>query len=363
MSLSREAAYGKIRSQYDCSHEADHGYFGNDLMKKHPSHQLVDPYNRQLNYLRISITDRCNLRCIYCNPKIDAKKFHHNEILRYEELLRIVRVGVAMGITKVRVTGGEPLVRKGCCNFLSQLSKIEGLEEVALTTNGVLLKNHINRLTAAGVKRLNISLDTLDRKKYEYITGKDVFDQVWQGILEAHQKSIYPIKLNVVVLPGINDEELADFAGLSIQYPFHIRFIEYMPIGKSVNFDQAPMHFPEIKSRIERIGDLIPVQRQTHDGPANRFRFRNAKGEVGFISPVSNHFCTTCNRLRLTADGQLLPCLLSDTYEDIKASVRAGLLDESLAEVFLKAVLRKPLAHPVELSYHFQPKKMVSIGG
>jgi GTP 3',8-cyclase len=353
----------KLIQIISCPYEPDHGSPVENVAIKLSSHHLIDSYDRQLNYLRISITDRCNLRCIYCNPKIESQKLHHDEILRYEEILRIVRVGVAMGITKVRVTGGEPLVRKGCYNFLSQLARIKGLEDLALTTNGVLLKSHIDRITDAGVRRLNISLDTLDRKKFEYITGKDAFDQVWQGIMEAHQKGIYPIKLNVVILAGINDEELADFARLSIEYPFHIRFIEYMPIGKSVNFEQPPLSFPEIKSRIEKAGKLIPVQKGLNDGPASRFRFKNAQGEIGFISPITKHFCAACNRLRLTADGQILSCLLSNVNEDIKAPIRAGFLDENIAEVFLKAVLRKPFQHAEKLSYHSQPKKMVSIGG
>jgi cyclic pyranopterin phosphate synthase len=326
-------------------------------------HQLVDPYNRHLNYLRISITDRCNLRCIYCNPKIESQKLHHHEVLRYEEILRIVRIGVTMGITKVRVTGGEPLVRKGCYDFLSQLTKIDGLEDIALTTNGVLIKDYIEQIIDAGVRRLNISLDTLDRKKFEFITGKDAFDQVWQGIMAAHQKKISPIKLNVVVLAGINDDELTDFARLSIEYPFHIRFIEYMPIGTLVNFKKPPMFFHEIRSQIEKVGELIPVQKRLHDGPASRFRFRNAKGEIGFISPVTSHFCTECNRLRLTAEGHLLPCLLSDKFENLKAPIRDGFLDDAISEVILKAVRKKPFQHPVELSYDSQPQKMVNIGG
>jgi GTP 3',8-cyclase len=327
------------------------------------NNQLIDPYQRPINYLRLSITDRCNLRCIYCSPEIISHKLHHRDILRYEELLRIIRIGVSLGINKVRITGGEPLVRKGCCDFLQQIARIEGIEDLALTTNGVLLKENIERLSDAGVKRLNISLDTLDRKKYARITGNDVFDQVWEGIMAAYQKGLSPIKLNMVVLSGINDEELTDFAKLSLEFPFHVRFIEYMPIGKPVDLSASPILLPAIRSRIESLGELIPLEKKIHDGPAARFRFRQAKGEIGFISPVSRHFCSECNRLRITADGHILSCLLSSISEDIKTPIRAGLLDEALAHVFISATQRKPMRRPAEISSLSQPEQMVSIGG
>ena len=317
------------------------------MIIKLPSLQLFDPYNRHLNYLRISITDRCNLRCIYCNPKIESQKLHHNDILRYEEILRIVRIGVAMGITKVRVTGGEPLVRKGCYDFLSQLARIEGLEDLALTTNGVLLKNNIDRIIDAGVRRLNISLDTLNRKKYEYITGEDAFDQVWQGIMAAHQKGINPIKLNVVVLSGINDEELVDFARLSIEYPFHIRFIEFMPVGPETGC-QAERYLPgdQILTRLQTLGALEPLNGQGLDGPARRWKYSGARGEIGLISPISHHFCPSCNRLRLTADGKLRTCIFSDDETDLREALRQGATDGQLEDIIQQAIARKPKEHP-----------------
>ncbi len=327
------------------------------------NHQLVDRFKRHLNYLRISITDRCNLRCIYCNPRSSKQKRPHKEILRYEEILRIVRIGIHLGITKIRITGGEPLVRKGCYKFLNQLTAIDGLKDVSLTTNGVLLKDHIDEIASAKINRLNISLDTLDREKYHQITGRDLFDQVWAGIETAHAKGFSPIKINVVVINGVNDDELADLAKLSFDYPFHIRFIEYMPIGKTPAAPAVPLLTPGIKTRIQALGNLIPVTSQTNDGPAMRFKFKDAMGEIGFISPVSNHFCKTCNRLRLTADGHILTCLLSDISEDIKTPLRAGLLDNDLADVFLKAVERKPFQHAENITPFTQPAQMVSIGG
>jgi len=325
--------------------------------------QLVDRYKRHLNYLRISITDRCNLRCIYCNPRLPRQKLRHKDVLRYEEILRIARIGVSMGITKIRVTGGEPLARKGCCEFLDNLAEIDGLKDLSLTTNGVLLKQNIGKIAHAGVKRLNISLDTLKPEKYYQITGHDVFNQVWEGIELALEKGFEPIKINAVVINGVNDDELTQLAELSIKYPFHIRFIELMPIGKTSALPANPLLVPEIMKKIQILGDLIPIQRDKNDGPAMRYKLKNAMGEIGFISPVSNHFCKACNRLRLTADGHILTCLLSNVCEDIKTPLRLGLLDNDLKAVFLKAVARKPFQHPENLSPLAQPEQMVSIGG
>ncbi len=327
------------------------------------TNQLIDPYRRKINYLRISITDRCNLRCIYCNPGHPSTKLHHREILRYEEILRIIRIGVSLGITKVRITGGEPLVRKGCCDFLQKIGCIQGIHDLALTTNGVLLGTYVDQIINAGIKRLNISLDTLNPQKYARITGADAFDQVWNGILTAFEKGIHPIKINVVALKGINEDELLEFAKLTFKYPFHIRFIEYMPIGIPLNVEGAAMLLPEIRSRIHTLGRLIAVENGLHDGPASRFRFLGAIGEIGFISPVSRHFCAACNRLRLTADGHMLSCLLSSVSQDIKTPLREGLLDDAVAQVFQKAVHAKPMQRPQKISPRSQPEKMVSIGG
>jgi len=324
---------------------------------------LIDRYKRHLNYLRVSITDRCNLRCLYCTPTATSCKLAHKEILRYEEILRIIRIGIRLGITKIRITGGEPLARKGCCAFLETLGSLPGLTDISLTTNGVLLPQYIDRIAAAGIKRLNISLDTLDRKKYSEITGVDAFNQSWQGLEAAYQKGINPVKINVVVLNGINDDELADLAALSFKYPFHIRFIEYMPISRTRLCDTEPLLYPEIRSRVEKLGQLYPVARQAQDGPARRYKFKGAIGEIGFISAVSQHFCNTCNRLRLTADGRIRSCLLADIHEDIKTPLRSGLLDTDLAGVFFKAVARKPFQHAAKLDPAAVNGYMMNIGG
>ena len=307
--------------------------------------KLIDQYNRQLNYLRVSITDRCNLKCMYCVPQDLIPRVDHEEVLRYEEILKVIKIAIGLGVIKVRITGGEPLVRKGVYDFLSELTQIKELVDVSLTTNGVFLKDNLARIQAAGISRINISLDTLNPEKYRQITGRNTFDQVWQGIEKAHEMGFGPIKLNVVALNGVNDNELTEMARLSLTYPFHIRFIEYMPIGQS-RMGNAPLLLaPEIKQRISTLGNLVPVQNSKNDGPAKRYRFEGAPGEIGFIHAISHHFCNTCNRLRLTASGQLRPCLLSDHQEDIKGPLRSGCPDEEIAGIFLKAMHHKPSDH------------------
>jgi cyclic pyranopterin phosphate synthase len=326
--------------------------------------KLIDPYNRHLNYLRISITDRCNLKCIYCVPRDLIPRLSHDDILTYEEILRVVRIGIKLGISKIRVTGGEPLVRKGVYGFLSDLSRIDGLADLSLTTNGVFLKANLKKIKAAGIKRINISLDTLSRNKFERITGFNLFDQVWQGIEMALEMGFHPIKLNIVALNGINDDELTDMARLSFEYPLHIRFIEYMPIGESQIGNGPLLLAPEIKKCISVLGSLIPVANTIEDGPAQRYHFEGAAGEIGFIHALSQHFCDRCNRLRLTASGRLRPCLLSDHHENVKKVIRTGGTDEDLMEVFFKAVRHKPSDHNLAIQNPFRVcGQMRSIGG
>ncbi|KPJ78589.1 MAG: cyclic pyranopterin phosphate synthase MoaA [Deltaproteobacteria bacterium SG8_13] len=333
-------------------------------MNERKNTKLIDRHDRRLNYLRISVTDRCNLRCTYCVPPDRIPWLSHAEILRYEEILRIVRVGVDLGITKIRVTGGEPLVRKGVIEFLESLSEIPGISELTLTTNGVYLEEHAERIRAAGIRRLNISLDTLRPEKFARITGSDVYDRVWQGIESAVQQGFDPIKINVVALRGMNDDELVDFSRLTLRYPYHVRFIEHMPIGKSRVTATPPLLVPEIKARIRPLGELLPVEKNADDGPAERFRFKGAPGEIGFISALSHHFCSSCNRLRLTASGQLRPCLLSDRQLDLKALMRAGCDDRQLAQIFQQAVRNKPSDHNLAVNDPTGVScQMSSIGG
>ena len=325
---------------------------------------LVDRFNRRINYLRISITDRCNLRCIYCVPPFGERKLRHKDILRYEELLRIARIAIKLGITKIRLTGGEPLVRRGVQEFIPMLAALEGLEDVSITTNGVFLKENLGILKTAGIKRLNISIDSLDREKFKRITRFDYFNKVWEGIETARDMGFYPIKLNVVMMKGINDDEVLDFGGLALEQAYHLRFIECMPVGLEEN-SLAFIPNAEIeKTLIDTFGPLIAISPGLHDGPATRFRFEKGKGEIGFISAISHSFCQECNRLRLTANGIILPCLLSNTEVDIKDPLRRGCLDEELIKVFQDAVHLKPKSHPLNPEGNQRVhRKMCSIGG
>jgi cyclic pyranopterin phosphate synthase len=307
-------------------------------MRKARPEALIDACNRRLNYLRISITDRCNLSCAYCLPCGDIPRLAHADILRYEEILRIVQVGAGLGISKVRVTGGEPLVRKGVYAFLSELSRIPGIRDLSLTTNGVLLMENIENIRSAGVTRINVSLDTLKPERYRDITGRMAFAQVWEGIRAAEALGFNPIKLNVVALSGVNDDELVELARLSLRFPFHVRFIEFMPIGQSRIGARPPLLVPEIQERIRVLGTLVPVPRTEMDGPAHRYRFEGGRGEIGFIPAISHQFCSRCNRLRLTASGQLRPCLLSDRQEDLKGFLCVGCSDEDLVEIFFEVI-------------------------
>jgi GTP 3',8-cyclase len=326
--------------------------------------KLIDSYDRRLNYLRISVTDRCNLNCCYCEPRKRILKLSHDEILSYEEILRLVRIGISLGITKVRVTGGEPLVRKGIYDFLTCLKALKEIKDISLTTNAVLLEKNLEKLEKAGIKRINISLDTLNRDKFKKITGHDNFETVWNAILKAHAMGFSPIKLNTVVLPGINDDELKDLAQLSFSFPFHIRFIEYMPIGTSTLIARPPILISDIITRLKSFGKLNHVKNDIWDGPAQRFKIEGAKGEIGLISAMSHHFCKQCNRLRLTAEGRLRTCLLSDQYEDLKGPLRSGCSDEKLAEIIMDGIRHKPFAHRLTTDSTVQVyDQMSSIGG
>ena len=330
------------------------------------NNKLIDNNNRLINYLRLSITDRCNLRCMYCMPDDGIDFLPHDDILRYEEILHVVKLSVQRGIRKVRLTGGEPLVRKGILDFLKRLNKIEGLKEITLTTNGVLLKEFAADIKSCGINRINISLDSLKQDRFSRITGHDFFQQVKEGIQEAERLGFHPIKINVVAMRGINDDEIQDFARLTLDKPYHIRFIEHMPIGE--NSGWSPDKFIpilEIYNLIQAIGNLKPIDKRTPlDGPAQRFILDGAKGEIGLIGALSNHFCGICNRLRLTADGHLRGCLFSDREIDIKTALREGKGDQILLDLLDRAIREKPKSHNLGKS---EPKncvrQMSSIGG
>ena len=310
---------------------------------------LTDQHDRRLTYLRISITDRCNLRCVYCRPPEGITKLQHADILTYEEILRLAKIALGLGVKKVRITGGEPLVRKGVFDFIERVSSLPGLRDLCLTTNGIHLAENLDRLRAAGVRRLNVSLDSLHRNKYREITGYDGLERVWEGIRLAEKMGLEPVKINVVVLKGVNDDEVLDFARLSLERPYHIRFIEYMPLGPARDrFPAYHLSNAWVKDRLEHLGKLMEVPHDPQDGPAERYRVEGARGEIGLISPLTNHFCHDCNRLRLTSTGRLRVCLLSDREIDMKGPLRSGASDRDLVGLFLKAASSKPRGHHLD---------------
>jgi cyclic pyranopterin phosphate synthase len=306
---------------------------------------MLDKFKREINYLRVSITDRCNLRCVYCMPKEGVSLIGHEDILSYEEMLRIIRIARKLGIVKVRVTGGEPLVRRGVTEFLAALGKL-GLEDISLTTNGILLESLAEPIRKAGVGRINVSLDSLDPEKYTRITRGGDLAAVLRGLELADRAGFSPIKINVVTVKGFNDDEAIQFARLTMGKPYEIRFIELMPIGgKNDNADKYVSN-DELMERIAGVGRLLPVEDgkrgKSLDGPARRFRLEGARGVIGFISPISHNFCHACNRLRLTADGGLRACLMVDGETDLKTPLRKGCKDEDLEQLIRQAIMGKP---------------------
>ncbi len=289
----------------------------------------------------------------------------HAEILTYEEMLRIIRVFGREGISKVRLTGGEPLVRKGIVDFVSRLSKIEEIRDLSLTTNGVLLKEFAQDLKNAGLKRINISLDSLRRDRFFQIARRDEFERVWLGIEEALRVELSPIKINMVAIHGLNDDEIETFARLTLRLPLIIRYIEYMPSGNGEEWRKSDIvTIPQIKNRLENVGKLIPIPSDRWDGPARRFRIEGALGEIGLIGAVSSHFCDDCNRLRLTPDGKIRTCLFSDEEIDVKGLLRNGGSDQDLKERLFVALKRKPERHSIN-THQFKKcqRNMSAIGG
>jgi cyclic pyranopterin phosphate synthase len=327
---------------------------------------LLDSYHRKIDYLRVSVTDRCNLSCVYCKPRTMMKELPHGDILSYEEILRLVAVAVPLGISHVRVTGGEPLVRRGIVDFIASLKTCNGIEDVSLTTNGLLLEEMAGGLRTAGISRLNISLDTLDPRKFRSITGSDAWDRVWRGINAAEALGFSPIKINVVPVKGVNDDEIVDFARLTLERGLHVRFIEFMPIGARDRWNtDVCISSAQVRSVIEQaFGGLVPFAPKASAGPSDNYQIPGARGVIGFISPISKHFCGTCRRLRLTADGKIRPCLLSDTEIDIKSPMRAGCTDAELERQLRLALEIKPERHHItESSGGCFERTMSRIGG
>lgn len=326
---------------------------------------MVDNNNRIINYLRLSVTDKCNLRCIYCMSEEGVEFMPHAEILTYEEMLVIIKLCIQKGIRKLRLTGGEPLIRKGVIDFIKKVSELDGLEEVTLTTNGVYLKEFAHSLRQSGIYRINVSMDTLRPDRFFNITRRDLFDRVREGIEEAESTGLNPIKINVVIMKGVNDDEILDFAQLTYSKPYHVRFIELMPVGDPEKW--TPHRFistREVFDKISTLGKIIPVSSDPLAGPARRFTLEGSKGEIGLIGALSYHFCENCNRLRLTADGKLRGCLFSDSETDIKEPLRNGANEQYILKLIEETIQNKPRSHGQAV---WQPRKcsrsMNGIGG
>jgi cyclic pyranopterin phosphate synthase len=337
-----------------------------------PLTPLVDPFQRVISYLRVSVTDRCNLRCVYCMPEQGIEFQPREEILSYEEILAIVRVGASMGLRKVRLTGGEPLVRHGIADLVAMINAVPGIEDISLTTNGIALPRMAERLARSGLRRVNVSLDTLRPGRFHQITRFGQYSDVMEGIAAARAAGLSPIKINVVVMSQINDDEVLDIARSTYEQDWEVRFIELMPFLeeqetciKDTSLVLGFVPTDEIKQQIEReLGTLEPAQTKVGHGPARYYKLSGAKGIIGFISPVTeSHFCETCNRMRLTADGKIRPCLLTDHEVDLKAILRGSGDDEALREGILTALRTKPDAHHMSDGNRPRWRKMIQIGG
>jgi cyclic pyranopterin phosphate synthase len=328
---------------------------------------LVDTFNRKIDYLRISITDHCNLNCKYCSPPFSGRThLQRREILTYEEIAVLAEAAVAAGITRVRLTGGEPLIRNGVVELCRMLTDISRLESLSLTTNGVRLKSLAELLSGAGVHRINVSLDSLKRNRFTQITGHDRLAEVLAGIEAAEAAGLAPIKINTVVMRGINDEEVADLAALTFNKSYHVRFIELMPFQHANCGDYERLHVPvgEIIRKIPGIDRARVNPNLDNPGPARLCALPGAKGKIGFIAPMSWHFCGSCNRLRLTADGKIRNCLFSNTEMDIKNLLRRGASKRELIEFFTSAVKNKPRRHQMDRNRHGRTRRgMYAIGG
>jgi len=350
---------------------------------------LSDSFHRPISYLRVSVTDRCNLRCVYCVPPQGVQHISSHQILRYEEIIRIVQAAQKLGITKIRVTGGEPLVRSGMVDFIRMLAAVDGIQDIAITTNGILLSKYAKELREAGLKRVNVSLDTLRPDRFRHITRGGRLKDVLDGLEAAHEAGLTPIKINVVAMQGFNQDEVQDFGRLTQDREWHVRFIELMPMGqgsqgrlddlealadtprcvspdfqvllKEGHIQDGFLSIAQVRQLLEPLGDLAPSE-VMGNGPARYYRLPGAKGTLGFISPVSEYFCSNCNRLRLTADGRLRPCLLAEHELDLRTTLRRGASQDQIQTLIREAIAAKPERHLIDQNI-VPSDRMVQIGG
>jgi len=326
--------------------------------------QLTDSFDRKMDYLRISVTDRCNFRCQYCMPE-DIEFQDKSHILTFEEMLTFAEACLQLGVTKVRVTGGEPLVRRNVVWFVGQLKKL-GFHEVTMTTNGFLLRENLEGLVEAGLDRINISLDTLQPEKFAFITRRNHFEKVWEAIMAALETPLSPVKINAVAMRGVNDDEIPEMAKLTLKYPMHVRFIELMPLNGDTNGSRFRSLFISGKEILEKaqaeLGELEEVEPDDPAAPADEFKSEGAPGTFGVITPVSDPFCTRCSRLRLTADGKVHPCLLTDLDVPVKDAIRSPDPIPAIHKVLWHTARVKPPAG-LTLPEEARRRTMSQIGG
>jgi len=324
---------------------------------------LSDSFQRPINYLRISVTDRCNLRCVYCMPPEGITQMSHYDILSYEEIYTLVKAAAELGINKVRLTGGEPLVRAGVSDLVRLIAGIETIDDISLTTNGILLAQYAAELKEAGLMRVNVSLDTLKPERFRQITRYGDLADTLKGIEAAGAVGLTPVKINMVVMAGVNDDELPDFARKTVSDGWHVRFIEHMPVNgdssKAINLVSAN----EMRKRIESLGKLESSKMDVGNGPAKYFRLPGAAGTIGFITPVTEHFCYQCNRLRLTADGKLRLCLLNEDEIDLKEPLRSGASVAELKTLIENAIAKKPKSHHLAEGTSHKGRPFSQVGG
>ena len=319
---------------------------------------MKDRLGREIDYIRISITDRCNLRCGYCMPECGVPSVPHDKILRFDEIVRLVKIFCSLGIKNVKITGGEPLVRKGAVGLIKDIKAIDGIEKVSLTTNGILLSENLNALAEAGIEGINISLDTLDRQKYMKITGFDGLNTVLKVIDECRAFPEIKIKINAVTMADYNRDEICKLADFAADMGVTLRFIEMMPIGLGTGF--GGYNQDEIMTVLEEAyGPAKTINEEVGSGPAKYYSFEGLKGRIGFISPISHKFCRSCNRIRLTSEGLLRPCLGSDVGIDLRMPMREGASDEELASLICEEIMNKPAGHCFEATDSLMSK----IGG
>lgn len=318
---------------------------------------MKDSLGRDISYLRISVTDLCNLRCRYCMPEEGIPKVSHKDILSVEEMEKIAKVFVNLGVNKIRLTGGEPLLRNGILDIVEKIGKLEGLKDFSITTNGVLLKKYAKELKLRGLNRVNISLDTLDEEKYKYITRVGKLKDVMDGIIAAKEAGLTPIKINTVLIDGFNDNEIKDLARLTEYEDLDVRFIELMPIGEAIKYE--PEGYISNSIVLEKLPELIEIQKNDPSSPALYYKLPNAKGKIGLINPISCKFCEYCNRVRLTAQGRIKLCLHSNDEIDVREALRNG---QDIEKIIIDAIGQKPESHHLE-DGQYVSKKMYEIGG